>query len=122
MHVYSVSQVTSPLVTKHGEVIYELLGRDFSEPTEMHSVAHVVISPGKASLLHVHPDAEESYYIMRGTARIRVGDEELDITPGQIVLIPPGKPHKISNIDEKDLEFLAVCVPAWEPENTVPLE
>jgi mannose-6-phosphate isomerase-like protein (cupin superfamily) len=122
MHIYSKAQVSSPLVTQHGEVIYELLGRDFAERTERHSVAHVLIPPGKASLLHFHPVAEESYYILKGKARIRIGEEESTVTPGQIVLISPGRPHKISNIGEDGLEFLATCVPAWEPENTVLLE
>jgi mannose-6-phosphate isomerase-like protein (cupin superfamily) len=122
MHIFSKAQVTSPLVTPHGEVIYELLGRSFSERTETHSVAHVILPPGKSSLLHVHPEAEESYYILNGEARIKVGDEESTIRPGQIVLISSGMPHKISNIGDDNLEFLATCVPAWEPENTVPLE
>lgn len=122
MHIYSKAQVSSPLVTKHGEVIYELLGRDFSEGTERHSVAHVVLPPGKSSLLHVHPEAEESYYILKGKARIRVGEEESTLTSGQVVLISSGTPHKISNIGDDKLEFLATCIPAWEPGNTVPLE
>jgi len=122
MHIYSKAHVSSPMVTQHGEIIYELLGRGFSESTERHSVAYVVLPPGKSSLLHVHPEAEESYYILKGKARIRVGEEESTITPEQIVLIPSGKPHKISNFGDDDLEFLATCVPAWESKNTVPLE
>lgn len=122
MHIFSKAQVSSPLVTPHGEIIYELLGRDFSERTDRHSVAHVDLPPGKSSLLHVHPDAEESYYILNGKARIRVGEEESTITSGHIVLIPSGMPHKISNIGDGNLEFLVTCVPAWEHHNTVPLE
>ncbi len=122
MHVYSKAEVSSPIVTEHGEIIYELLGRNFEEKTEMHSVAHVLIHSGKASLLHYHPQAEESYYILIGKARILVGGEESVVTSGQIILIPPGKPHKITNIGEDNLEFLTVCVPAWEPTNTILLE
>jgi mannose-6-phosphate isomerase-like protein (cupin superfamily) len=119
MHVYSKAQVTSPIVTQHGETIFELLGRDFAEGTEKHSVAHILIPPGKASLLHYHPEAEESYYILSGKAHILIGEQESAISAGQIVLIPPKNLHQIRNIGEDDLEFLAICVPAWEPSNTV---
>jgi mannose-6-phosphate isomerase-like protein (cupin superfamily) len=122
MHIYSKDQVSSPLVSDHGEVIYELVGRNFAEKTEKHSVAHVLIPPGKSSLLHYHPIAEESYYILKGEARIRVGEQESRISPGQIILIPPGKAHKIVSAAEVDLEFLTICVPAWEPGNTEFLE
>jgi mannose-6-phosphate isomerase-like protein (cupin superfamily) len=122
MHIYSKDQASSPVLTDHGEIIYELLGRNFEQSTEIHSVAYVVLPPGKSSLLHYHPEAEESYYLLQGNARILVGEEESQLTTGQIVLIPPRKPHKITNIGEGDLEFLAICVPAWEPENTVLLE
>ena len=51
-----------------------------------------------------------------------LGDEEAIMRPGQIVLIQAPKPHKIINVGEEDLEFLAFCVPAWEPTNTDWLE
>jgi len=122
MHVFSKTQVSSPIVTEHGEIIFELLGRNFDEKTENHSVAYVVIAPKKSSRLHYHPKAEESYYILKGKARILVGDEESTVTLGQIILIPPGKSHKIINIGEDNLELLVTCIPAWESNNTILLE
>ena len=112
----------SPLVTPHGEIIYELIGRAVGEPTRRHSVAYVTLPPGKSSLSHRHPEAEESYFILQGKARMLLADEETILIPGQAILIPSPKPHKIINIGETDLTFLAICVPAWEPTNTVPLE
>jgi len=122
MHIFHKKDVDSPLVTEHGEIIYELIGREVGEATDRHSVAVVVIPPGKASLRHYHPETEESYFILKGQARMILDDEEAALAPGQAVLIQPPKPHKIINIGETDLEFLAICVPAWEPTNTVWLE
>ena len=121
MHIFSKKD-SSPIDSDHGEKIYELLGRGFEEKSEIHSVAHVLIPPGKSSLLHLHPVAEESYYILHGEAKVLVGNEEAIISSGQIVLIPPQEKHKITNIGEEELEFLAICVPAWEPGNTEYLE
>ena len=108
-----------PLVSAHGEVVYELIGRTVGEPTERHSLAYVVIPPGKASLLHTHPVAEESYYLLRGTARFVLADEVRILLPGEAVVIPPTQAHRIFNSGDTDLEFVAVCVPAWGPTNSV---
>jgi mannose-6-phosphate isomerase-like protein (cupin superfamily) len=121
MHAFSKDKA-SPFEAPHGKIIYELIGRAVGETTERHSVAYVVIPSGKSSLLHYHPHAEESYYILQGEARMLLADEEAIVTPQQAVLIPAQKPHKIINIGESDLVFLAVCVPAWEPTGTVFIE
>jgi mannose-6-phosphate isomerase-like protein (cupin superfamily) len=110
------------LKSKHGEIIYELIGKGIGDSTDLHSVAYVVIPPGKSSLLHYHPVAEESYYFLTGKGKLLIEKEEAIVSPGQAVLIKPTKPHKISNIGETDLEFIAYCVPAWEPTNSVFLE
>jgi mannose-6-phosphate isomerase-like protein (cupin superfamily) len=119
MHILSKNKVTSPFDSGQGEIVYELLGRTFPGTTENHSVAHVVIASGKSSRLHIHPIAEESYYILQGKARLLIGEEESIVSPGQVVLIPPGKTHQIVNTGLQPLEFLAICVPAWEPGNSV---
>lgn len=120
MHVLSKDKI-SPL-SQHDEIIYELIGQAVGESTERHSVAYVIIPSGKSSLLHYHPHAEESYYILQGKGHILLEDEDAVVVPGQAILIPPLKPHKITSIGEADLAFLAFCVPAWEPTNTVFLE
>jgi mannose-6-phosphate isomerase-like protein (cupin superfamily) len=112
----------SPIESNHGEIIYELIGRGVGDSTVRHSVAHVVIPAGKSSRLHFHPEAEESYYMMRGQAKFVLEGESMIIGPGQIVLIPPNKSHQITNIGSEDLEFLAFCVPAWEPTNSIYLD
>lgn len=112
----------SPIESKHGEIIYELIGRAGGETTERHSIAHVVIPPGKSSRVHFHPEAEESYYMISGQARFVLDGESTIIGPGHTVLIPPNKSHQIINIGSEDLEFLAICVPAWEPANSIYLD
>lgn len=121
MHILRKDDV-APFVSQHGEIIYELIGRAVGQATERHSVAYVVIPPGKSSLLHYHPQAEESYYVLQGEGRFFLADEETAVGPGQAILIPSPKPHKIVNIGATNLVLLAFCVPAWEPTNTVFLE
>jgi mannose-6-phosphate isomerase-like protein (cupin superfamily) len=122
MFVFDTSQIESPIVTSHGETIYEILGWAVGDKSENHSVAEVILGPHKASLRHFHPIEQESYYILRGEARIEIGEEVSLLSPGQIVFIPPTKSHKIYNLRDDNLVFLAICVPAWEPTNTVWIE
>lgn len=118
MHTASHARV-SPSVSAHGETIYELIGRGASAPAQGHSLAYVTLPPGKASLPHWHPVAEESYYILQGRARMMIAGEEAELSPGDAVLIPPTQRHQIYSIGEVDLAFLAICAPAWEPANSV---
>ena len=46
------------------------------------------------------------------------GQVEFVLKPGQICLIQPGEVHRVMNKGDEDLEFLAFCVPAWEPEDS----
>jgi len=48
-----------------------------------------------------------------------INHEQAVLSPGQAVLIPADHAHQIINIGQTDLEFVAFCVPAWEPTNTV---
>jgi mannose-6-phosphate isomerase-like protein (cupin superfamily) len=122
MHVFSKSTTPTKIVTDSGEMIDELVGRTLGARTVRHSVAHVTIPHGKSAFRHYHPESEESYYIIQGTAWMEINGEARELFPGDAVLIPARSVHKITNRNEEDLVFVVVCVPAWEPTNTVWLE
>ena len=122
MIITEKSKINEPLETPNGEIIYELVGNACEAKCEGHSLAHVVIPVGKASVNHYHPVAEETYHMLKGKGRLILDGEEAEITAGQTVFIAPGQHHKIFSVGEEALEMLCVCVPAWEPTNTVWLE
>jgi mannose-6-phosphate isomerase-like protein (cupin superfamily) len=111
----------TPLTSEHGEIVYELAGTAVGS-SQQHSLAHIELPPGKASLKHYHPIAEESYYILNGTARLVIDGETFTMTPGQAVVITPEQVHQIFNDGPDVLHFLAVCAPAWTPDNSVYLD
>lgn len=120
VHIKAQSDCT-PLVSDHGEIVYELLGLSAGGASQ-HSLAHIELPTGKASLKHYHPSVEESYYVLRGTGRIVIDDATYPLVPGQSIAITPGMVHQIFNDGPADLHFLAVCAPAWTPDNSVFLE
>jgi len=71
----------------------------------------VIIGQGSSSNPHVHDDAEEIWYVIGGTGRVRVGEEEEEIGPGSCVLVPPKTVHQLLNTGQTELKVLAVTSP-----------
>jgi mannose-6-phosphate isomerase-like protein (cupin superfamily) len=117
--IFSKEQVTQPIVSPHGETVYEIIGSASEHGgAKLHSLAYVKIAPGKASLPHHHKISEESYYILHGRARMLIDGHSFDLLPGQACIILPGQVHQIFNNSDHELEFLAICSPAWYPEDS----
>lgn len=117
MHTTSRARV-SPLTSPGGETVFELIGRAAEHGGARHSLAHIAIAPGGASTRHYHKVSEETYYILRGAATMAIDDRTLALGPGDTCLIQPGEVHQISNPSRDELEFLAVCAPAWAPDDS----
>ena len=52
--------------------------------------------PGQGPELHAHP-YEEAFVVQEGELTFTVGDTTVEATGGQIVVAPPGAPHKFVN-------------------------
>ncbi len=117
MHIRHI-ETTQGIASPHGETAYELCGTNAGGSAQ-HSVALITLAAGKASRKHYHPQAEESYTILSGSARVTVGEESAELNAGACVVIPPQQIHQITNIGENELRFLAVCAPPWAPDNSV---
>ena len=57
---------------------------------------------------HYHTGQEEVYFFMYGSGRMIVGDQDFDVSGGDIVLIPDGLFHKVYNTGVSDLIFNCV--------------
>jgi len=86
-------------------------GEDFQGPVLFFN--DNLVEPGRAIELHEHTDIEEVYYILSGTGKIRVGEEEKGVGEGDAVYIPPGEPHSLTNTGTHPLRFicLGIAVP-----------
>ncbi len=119
MRVVKKDDISNPLKNPSGEEIYELIGRfPAIGGTIHHSVVHVVIPAGKSSHAHYHKASEETYYILKGIALMKVDAKVFRLQPGQACLIKPFETHQIFNEGKDDLEFLTVSAPAWTPDDS----
>jgi len=104
--------------TKDGSEIRELLAHRNSAICNQ-SLAEARIPVGGATMEHYHPRAEEIYYITHGTGRMKLGQEERDVRPGDAIAIPPGQAHKLWNTGDEPLRLLCCCAPGYEHDDTI---
>jgi mannose-6-phosphate isomerase-like protein (cupin superfamily) len=52
--------------------------------------------PGRGPLLHMHPYAEV-FVVQDAGLTFVVGDQTIDAAAGQIIVVPAGTPHKLTN-------------------------
>lgn len=121
MKIADPSLIMDPLITPSGEIIAEMIGQAAGDNAN-HSLARIVIPTGKSSNLHYHKITQETYFILKGEAKMQVNGEDISLIPGQACYLEPGDVHQIRNEGEADLVFLAFCAPAWIPEDSFDVE
>jgi mannose-6-phosphate isomerase-like protein (cupin superfamily) len=67
--------------------------------------------PGQFQKVHAHEGSDKVYYVLRGTGRFTVGDEERDLAEGHAVIARAGDPHGVRNDTEDDLVLLVTMAP-----------
>ena len=70
-------------------------------------IADRLEGPGGGPRLHRHP-YPEVFIVRRGTGLFTVGDEQILATEGQIVVVPPGVPHKFTNPGPDRFEKISI--------------
>lgn len=66
-----------------------------------------IMEPGGGMPLHTN-EVEHEQYILRGNARVIVGDETLEVTADDVVYIPAGVPHSYQSLGPDNFEFICV--------------
>ncbi|MFI5829220.1 cupin domain-containing protein [Streptomyces sp. NPDC051578] len=61
---------------------------------------------------HRHALHDEGFYVVSGTVRFTVGDEDHDATAGTLVVVPPGAPHTFANPAAQPAVMLSTFTPA----------
>jgi mannose-6-phosphate isomerase-like protein (cupin superfamily) len=112
---------TTPFTTKDGSEIRELLSHRNSGIRHQ-TLAEATIAVGTATQEHYHPKAEEIYYIVSGTGRMKIDGELREVGPLDAIAIPPNARHKLWNTGDAPLVLLCCCAPGYENDDTVLVE
>lgn len=60
---------------------------------------------------HLHPNTNEIQYILEGTGTIWLGDKEVQVKPGDLVIIPKGTAHAGTKPDGRPFKAIAIKTP-----------
>jgi mannose-6-phosphate isomerase-like protein (cupin superfamily) len=67
--------------------------------------------PGQAQKVHAHEGSDKVYYVLRGTGRFTIGDEEEDLGAGRAVIARAGALHGVHNETDENLVLLVTMAP-----------
>jgi mannose-6-phosphate isomerase-like protein (cupin superfamily) len=94
-----------------GDVVRSLLFASADSPqSRVVRVAVASTEPGKGGQLHHHPKTDETYYVISGRAEIELDGQLHRLTAPCCIRIPRGTDHRITNVGDSTLHYLAFHV------------
>jgi quercetin dioxygenase-like cupin family protein len=60
---------------------------------------------------HIHHQHDETFLVLDGSVRFKVGEERVDASVGTFVFVPRGTPHAWKNIGSEQARLLIVFTP-----------
>ncbi|OAQ20310.1 mannose-1-phosphate guanylyltransferase/mannose-6-phosphate isomerase [Thermosulfurimonas dismutans] len=120
------------LITRKGEsqrvreVVKELLKKGRSEAEEhltvyrpwgsytvleegpRYKIKRIVVNPGEKLSLQLHHHRSEHWIVVRGTAKVRIGDKEMFVHENESVYVPKSTLHRLENPGKIPLEIIEV--------------
>lgn len=82
-----------------------------------YAIFETTTPPGTGSMLHVHEEQDEWWYVLDGQFAFQVGTERFQIESGASVLGPRGTPHAFRNVGSAPGKLLVVFEPAGRMED-----
>lgn len=98
-----------PVAYERGESDTRPWGRwEVLDVGEKHIVKRIAVTPGNILSLQLHHHRAEHWVIVKGTARVTLGEKEFDLTENESVYIPVLTKHRIANLSNDVMEFVEV--------------
>lgn len=96
-----------------------LLGKEDVINGEVQMINWALLPVGNAFERHYHEDMQEVFIIVRGMAKITVGQKTETLSAGDAVVIPAGSIHTMKNIGQNDVEYVVVGISTGERGKTI---
>ena len=94
-----------------------------SEMSGAYGVEVGIFPPGQPGPpLHLHPHTDELFYIADGDATFQLGDSELQLSAGALVIVPRGTAHTVWISGDRPVRGLIVVSPGDVEHEFVPVE
>jgi mannose-1-phosphate guanylyltransferase / mannose-6-phosphate isomerase len=86
---------------------------------DRYQVKRIVVKPAGRLSLQLHHHRAEHWVVVRGTARVVVGQETKVIHENESIYIPIGSPHRLENPGKIDLELIEVQTGSYLGEDDI---
>lgn len=70
------------------------------------------LEPGQTQSPHTHDDQDKFYYVVSGTGRFWLGQEQVTAGAGEVIWAPAGLDHGVTNEGNSRLTLLVGIAPA----------
>lgn len=104
------SAPTAPIGDDRGDSVLLVDGRLGTEKLDLH--LNRLIPGGPNGKLHRHTKADNVYIVKSGEGRLRIEDEIHTVKAGQVIYIPAGTRHSLSNVSDELFEIFEIYAPA----------
>jgi mannose-1-phosphate guanylyltransferase/mannose-1-phosphate guanylyltransferase/mannose-6-phosphate isomerase len=84
-----------------------------------YQVKRIVVKRGGRLSLQYHNHRAEHWVVVRGTARVTIGDEIKTLHENESIYIPLGTPHRLENPGKIDLELIEVQTGSYLGEDDI---
>ncbi|HEX5176594.1 MAG TPA: cupin domain-containing protein [Chthoniobacteraceae bacterium] len=78
------------------------------------AMGNVVLDPRGGQVPWHNQEQEEVYFIIEGRGEMCLGEERREVTAGQMIYIPPGVFHQLTNIGATPLRMIYCYGPAGD--------
>jgi mannose-6-phosphate isomerase-like protein (cupin superfamily) len=77
------------------------------------------LKPGEDIPMEIHPDIDQFIRVEKGSAYVKIGEEEYNIKEDDVVIVPAGNHHYVKNSSDEDLKLYTIYTPAEHAPETV---
>jgi mannose-6-phosphate isomerase-like protein (cupin superfamily) len=82
-------------------------------------VKRLVVKPGQVLSLQLHHQRSEHWTVIRGTAKVRLGDREFLLRANESTYIPAQTQHRLENPGTEDVHLIEVQTGAYFGEDDI---
>ncbi|MDE3152038.1 MAG: cupin domain-containing protein [Gemmatimonadota bacterium] len=108
---YKVHEAGAGLRLQSGpgrDLIFKVTGEDTAGAFDYFIVE---VAPRGGPPLHVHHKQEETIHVLKGTFKVRIGEELFRLEPGGFAYLPCNVPHAFLNLTDDPAEIIVVYTP-----------
>jgi len=100
----------TPMENGRGEIVLLVNSNLGTENLDVH--LNRLVAGGPRGRLHRHSQADNVYIVRRGEGTLVADGRTYTIRADQVVFIPAGMPHSLSNLSDEPFEIFEIYAPA----------